>query len=298
MAPWTHDSGKDKNPSFAVKREHGDAFCNCFSCNYHGKLSDLVIDMQTRNKIDPQVKIKWSDAMALLDEDADESIVDLHHPDIEELLMSNANAMHEFPEWWLGSFNQWYEVPQVAKYVTEERGFDSAILSAHELRADSKQNRICFPVRDFRGKLMGLHGRAVNPAIEPRYRMYLQAGKNNPLVWYGEEWADPSRPLVIVEGPFDVLSVRRVYSNVVSPLFANPNFEKIKRMGDFFEQFTFFDHGKGGDAGRNKFTKANADKHILGHIMPPDGIKDPGACTVDELVDILSPHLQLDMLWA
>lgn len=293
LAKWKHDNGVNRSKTFAVKREHGDAFCNCFSCNYHGKLSDLIVDMQTLNKNDPQVKVNWLDALKIIEDDLEENPIDLDFPDFEETIMSNANSIHVYPEWWLGSFNQWYEVKDVANYILD-RGFEPEHISAHDIHADSTQRRVCFPVRDFMGRLVGLHGRAIDKDVDPRYRMYLQAGRNNPQIWYGEHWLDSDKPLLIVEGPFDVLSVRRVYHNVASPLFANPNEAKIRRMSDFYEQFTLFDHGKGGNAGREKYTKAIGGSHALTHLLPPEG-KDPGECSVQELVDALSPYLPLDV---
>ena len=126
------------------------------------------------------------------------------------------------------------------------RPVSPALAAALDLRADTAEGRVCFPVRDFQGVLRGLHGRAIAGGTSPRYRMYSQAGRNNPLIWLGEHWVDRTRPVVVVEGPFDLASVYRVYRNVASPLFANPPAEKILRMADALEQITFLDQRQGG----------------------------------------------------
>ena len=167
------------------------------------------------------------------------------------------------------------EIAWAKKYLAE-RAVTPASAEQLDLRADTDQRRICFPVRDFKRRLVGLHGRAVDAHTEPRYRMYLQAGKNNPIVWLGEDWVDLNQPIVVVEGPFDLASVKRVYDNVVSPLFVNPSFAKMKRMTDALEWVTLYDRGAGGDAGRDKVSKLLGHDHVITHLHPPKGRKDPG----------------------
>jgi hypothetical protein len=98
---------------------------------------------------------------------------------------------------------------------------------------------------------------------------------------------------VVVEGPFDLASVFRVYRNVVSPLFVNPSIAKLLRMADALEWFTLFDRGVGGDAGRAKIDKV-LSSHMIHHLQPLPGVKDPGAMSVDHLVEVLGPHVALD----
>jgi hypothetical protein len=113
--------------------------------------------------------------------------------------------------------------------------------------------------------------------------MYKQAGHKNPIAWLGESWVDLDKPIVVVEGPFDLTSVKRVYANVVSPLFANPSWDKIRRMSDALEWVTFLDRGAGGDAGRARITKALGKDHLIHHAHPPQGRKDPGECSAEEI---------------
>lgn len=292
LAPWRHDGGTDKHPAFAVKRQAGDAFTNCFACGWHGSMSDLVIEMQHLNKLDKAVDVKWSDALAMIDEAEAEDVVDLDFPDIEEMLFGEKPQLHQFPEWWLDSFPEWHTVGWAKDYLAK-RDVPAWVATRMDVRADTKQKRVCFPVRDFDGRLMGLHGRAVEDGVDPRYRMYLQGGRNNPILWLGESWIDRARPVVVVEGPFDTASVMRVYDNVASPLFVNPSHAKIMRMADALEQVTFFDRGKGGDLGREKYGQAIGKTHLLHHVVPPQGRKDPGACTPEEIAQILADCLAL-----
>gem|GEM_PF-1759917 len=297
LAPWRHESGEDKHPSFAVRQEPGDAFCNCFSCGYHGKQSDLVLDMRRLNKQSEQGSWPFGKALQLIAE-AEESFdgLDLDTPDIEELLFGpNAlgrTARHVFPEPWLESFPPWHSVAEASAYLAS-RGVSFASADMLQLRFDSSQRRICFPVRDFKQRLRGLHGRAIDAATAPRYRMYTWQGQNSPLIWLGESWVDLDRPIVVVEGPFDLLSVHRCYRNVVSPLFANPSLAKMRRMADALEWVTLFDRGKGGDLGRARVSRGMPGQ-LVQHLQPPAHRKDPGEMTLEEIKNLLGPAVELD----
>ena len=156
-----------------------------------------------------------------------------------------------------------------------------------DLRVDILEQRVCFPVRDFSGVLRGLHGRAIQKDVDLRYKMYLHNKKHNSIVWLGESWVDVDKPVVIVEGPFDLAAVLPVYKNVVSPLFATPSVSKIKRLGDAIEVFTFLDKGVGGDKGRELFTSHLKDS-VVTHIHPPESYKDPGEMSEVSLKTLFS----------
>jgi hypothetical protein len=288
---WRH-GGQDKHPSFAARIEAGDSFTNCFSCGYHGSQSDLVIEIGHLNKANPFGPLQLGEALQLiaLAEDADLDL-DLSAPDIEQMLFGEKPKPTAFPEAWLQSFPEAWESKAAREYLLS-RAIPEEISNALDLRYDPKQERVCFPVRDFNGVLRGLHGRALQAEHPMRYRMYTHKGANNPLIWLGEHWVDLDLPIVVVEGPFDLVSVMRVYRNVVTPLFASPSLEKLTRMQDALEWVTLLDNGTGGNIGRSRITKALA-KHLVTHLLPPAG-KDPGSMLVGELVQLLEPHLPLD----
>jgi len=286
LGPWRHTAGKSSPEVFGVKIESNDPQAHCFACGFHGTLGSLLQRMVGENKVSPKIEAKWGKALQLVSETESEFEIDFDTPGIEEVLAA-PKGLHEFPDWWLESFPPVMDSPACHAYLWEQRGVWPVVAQALDLRYDPKEHRVCFPVRDFKGRLVGLHGRAINESVEPRYRMYLFAKKNNPLAWLGESWVDLDKPIVVVEGPFDLASVRRVYRNVVTPLFANPSLDKIARMSDALEWITFLDRGAGGDAGRAKIDKALGADHVIHHLHPPKGRKDPGEMTVEELVATL-----------
>jgi hypothetical protein len=292
LGPWRHVGGKSSAEVFGVRHEAGDAFAHCWSCGWHGSLGELLTEMKHLNKTTPKIEVSWGPLYDAVDQSILDGDLDLDVPDIEEVMASRGENLHEFPQWWLDTFPPAMEIAWAKKYLAE-RAVTPASAEQLDLRADTDQRRICFPVRDFKHRLVGLHGRAVVAHTEPRYRMYLQAGKNNPIVWLGEDWVDLNRPIVVVEGPFDLASVKRVYDNVVSPLFVNPSFAKMKRMTDALEWVTLYDRGAGGDAGRDKVSKLLGHDHVITHLHPPKGRKDPGEMVEAELAELFGPVVQL-----
>ncbi|CAA2141445.1 hypothetical protein [Hyphomicrobium sp. ghe19] len=286
FGPWKHENGKSSDHVFGIRTTPGDAQANCFACGWHGTLSDIVLELRRLVKLNPLATPDFKTAGALALKAQEEFELELDTPDIEEMLFGPKKDLHVFPNWWLESFPLWQDVPFAVQYLAE-RNVSKETADFLQIRADSNEKRVCFPVHDFKQRLVGFHGRSVLEKTDLRYRMYLQSGKHNQVVWLGERWVDFEQPIVVVEGPFDLAAVLPVYKNVVSPLFANPSFEKLKRMAPAFEWITLYDRGKGGDAGREKVTEALGSDYLIHHLQPPDGVKDPGSMSPSEIYDTL-----------
>lgn len=294
LGPWRHEGGKSGSEVFGIKEETGDSFCHCFSCGWGGQQSELLTEIAYRDKGKPSGKTyNFKAAMQLIATAEEEFELDLDQPDVEELYLHGKGGLHVFDDWWVESYPLAKDVAFAVEFL-KSRNVPENLWDTLELRADTNQKRVCFPVKDFNNRYVGLHGRAIHADTEPRYRMYTYKGKNNPICWLGENLVDLTIPVVFGEGPFDMASIMRVWPNTVSPLFSNPSVEKLKRMGEALEIVTFFDRGTGGDLGRAKVDKVFGSDHIVSHCTPPSHRKDAGEMTEDELVDILSEHVPLD----
>lgn len=293
MAPWRHSNGTDSNPSFGVKIEPGQSFVNCFSCGMKGTPGELLIEINYHLQKDKHLKERYDleTAMAIVQDTMDELPSFSGVGSYDEDLFSNPKELIEFPEWWLDSFPPAITNKAAMKYLAE-RNVSETLAAALDLRVDTTEKRLCFPVRDFDGVLRGLHGRDMTGKSDLRYKMYTFAKYTNPVVWLGEHWVDFEKPIIVVEGPFDIASVQRVYRNVVSPLFANPSQEKLLRMNGAMEWVTFLDKGNAGDMGRQKIRKVLGDKYTVVDVIPP--IKDPGAMTEADLRKLLDPVMDLE----
>lgn len=297
LGPWKHKDGKSADDVFGVKVGTGDPFCNCFACGFHGTMGDLLVEIKYRDKMSPSPKTyNFKRCQEIVNEAMDEFELHLDTPDVEEMFIHGVGKKNKmvFDKWWIKSFPAASEVDWAMDYLVNTRDVPAPLIAQCDIRVDTEQRRVCFPVRDFEGVYRGFHGRAVFDDVEPRYRMYTYKGSNNPVVWLGENHIDPSQPIVIAEGPFDYTSALRVYSNVCCPLFANPNVEKLKRMGHCLEWVTLLDQGTGGDIGRERIEFYMGKDHIIKHAHLPEHRKDAGACTRDEIAEVLGDFVKIE----
>ena len=134
----------------------------------------------------------------------------------------------------------------------ETRSVTAQIAQALNICWDDYRKRIVFPIRDFKGRLRGLHGRTVHDHVEPVYRMYPYENKTNPHVWLGEPWVDFEKPVLMVESVFDLARAYPVYPNIVSPLRASLSKVQLERMKGARTVITLFDGDKAGIIDWNK----------------------------------------------
>ena len=154
--------------------------------------------------------------------------------DVPEYLKIKAQISHKpvfLPEYILGA---WSDPPKSLL----DAGFSEKILREHEVGVDKQRNRIVFPVRDFSGRLAAINGRAMEPWMLPRYKVYdsRRGGELEGLVekyvpdnrrqLYGYHTVYPERffrserdcpPLCIVEGYKACLWMRQLgFSHTVA----------------------------------------------------------------------------------
>lgn len=284
LAPWRHSSGRDAHPSFAVKvRPGGESSFNCYACE-SGDLLRLVELLAGHGAEAPRYRLR--DALRLL---ADEEVggVSLSVDDYEEERRARADAV--FPESWLDAFPPAATDPRALRYLSERR-LTEAVIRQLDVRVDVDRRRVCFPIRNWTGGLVGLRGRSMSGG-GPRYYDYACGGQRNPLPWLGEHWLSHDEPVLMVESVFDVASVLRVYPNTAAPLSVGIGRDKARRMSWAAEVVTLFDGDQGGDKGRAAVDRYLRDS-LCTHVHCPPG-RDPGDLRAAELRELLAPHLLL-----
>lgn len=294
LGPWNHEDGKSSPGVFGIRCEPGDSFTNCFACGWHGTQRDLILTIRTKRKNAPTERnIDLAAAVQLVAQAEEQTSYLNTNPNLDEILFGGAavKELLPFPETMLKGLPAISDAKMGVAYV-ESRGMHLPTLAQMDVRFDPFRKRVVWPVRDFKGRLMGLHGRSIIKGVEPRYKMYpfkQPDGSNwtNAKVWLGEHWVDLLKPIIVVEGPVDLARVRRFYANTVCPLFATPSVEKLKRMADAPEWWTFLDRGTGGTIGRKRIENLFKDTMVVGHLIPPEHRKDPGEMTDGEILDIL-----------
>jgi len=291
FAPWKHDDGKDAHPSFGVKSSKTKkSIYKCFSCGQGGDLQDLILDLGIELKKDSTGGYHLGKALQLVASEFDNLEFDPNIPEYGE--NKKPNEFVEYPDSWLQSFQKVNYKSGVGDYL-KNRGVSEELALEFDLRYDPFQKRVCFPFRDFKGRLAGIQGRALEPSNPLRYYFYDYAKHKNMHVWLGEHHVNFDKPLVLVEGPFDYASVYRVYKNVAASFSAGINKDKVRRMSDASCIITFYDYGHGGDQARKRIHEVMQGVTPVIDLVPPDDDLDAGAMPEDMVREYLNEHVKL-----
>ena len=287
LAAWDHEHGTDSTPSFGLKQGPGESRCYCFACGFAGGQTMLIF--QLRDRLRGQVHsidIKSAMTMIVKVEDGAE---DLALVEWKEGLRVEPDR--PFDENWLDGFEPAYRNGQVHPYLLK-RDVPYAVAAAWDLRYMVGEERVCFPVRNWAGELVGLHGRAVLDIVEPTYRVIKYRSMKNPLAWLGEDKVDTGKPVVFAESVFDLARVYQVYRNVMCPLSAGMSKAKIVRVSRCLEGIvTYFDDDQAGNVARRKVGQILHDRPLT-HLIPEG--QDPGEMTPQRVAKQLEGLVDLD----
>lgn len=289
LGPWRH-GGKDKHASFAIKAsDQKKSICKCLSCGFGGDLRDLTLKIQEFQRRSPEIGYNLGGAMQLIANEFAELDFDMSSiPDYEEPV---AKAEVVFPESWLASFHLLEKFPEAMAYV-RSRGLTVQMARDLELRYDPIQKRVGFPFRDFKGRLMGMQGRSLDPNEELRYFQYGYQNHRNMHCWMGENKLDLDRPVVVTEGPFDAAKIMKHYPNVAASFTTGLSVDKIKRLSDSTELVTFYDYGNGGNAARSRIREVLKGMPIV-DIIPSEEDDDAGNMLDSRIREELGRYVNL-----
>lgn len=286
FAPWTHAGGSDRSPSFGVSKDAPARrqVYTCFSCGEVGLFEALPFNVRERfRQVRKHGTYKFGKALEVMVADEDDEF-DLEFPDYDDD-SPDPTVVIPWPEYYLDSFKSVFAFEEAMDYL-QTRQVNRTVVRDMDLRYDTQRKRVCFPLRDYDGRLTGLHGRAINDH-PMKYYAYGFQDRRNPLPWLGEATVDFDQTVLLVESVFDLASVRRVYENSMCALSVGLSEEKIKRIDNAVHIVTFFDHGTGGDRARQTLTKYLKTPHK--HVTPATG--DPGDMSEAEVTGYLHPFM-------
>lgn len=139
----------DHKPSFSMSIEPGkEGLYHCWSCQASGNLA-----MFLRKK-------------GLASEAIDRVVRELPIP-VRKKRYKQPNEDPVLPESVLGAFHS-------CPTTMLDAGFSMQLLEAHNIGFDSQRHRVTFPLRNVRGDLIGISGRAAYEEMEPRYLIYTE----------------------------------------------------------------------------------------------------------------------------
>jgi DNA primase len=292
LAPYKHKSGKDTNPSFGISLETG--MFNCFACE-SGSLESLVQALELYASQTPHMEAKYNfpaarEALAGIESDLFPLPEYTEFPD-------KKYVFEEWPEYFIEQFPLWTSSSLAVQYLANrDQPVDPVVACKMDLRYDAQWQRIVCPYRTVNGKLAGARGRAIYSTSPMKHHEYLWNKVSNAnIVLYNEpalEWAaETGKPIVVVEGQFDCMSVLRVYPGVVAGLTAKMSLPKMAKLQNVPGVVVLMDRDAAGEAAWPRYRKYLEGKVQLGRVEVPAPYKDPGEMPVEVLQDVLGDLL-------
>lgn len=270
FAPYLHEKGTDRHPSFLVKIEPDGKSCyHCFSCGSRGTFLGLLYDLQRYGKdVDGELieTIRVS-------EKQDPVQMGIRRKSIFSKEFLIGVKKHEEEVWDESEYEPY--AGKTHKYIIE-RGVSLEMCRTWEIGYDPSMRRVTFPVRRMGDKaLVGCVGRTIDAGVEPTYYTYFNFKKGSFL--YGEHFLKaegepvlgdvmgydlPAQDAtIIVEGMMDVLKLYSIgYDNVVGVMTSEVSERqrrKLKKVGR--DVYLMLDWDRAGMIGR-----ANAAPHLVG----------------------------------
>lgn len=249
FAPFRHDGGSDRRPSFYVRVGNGgpSPFI-CFACHVRGDdirkitwrldeeartagrpITDFVPDPEglRRFMVEAALAVDVSRLIGTYDgKDPVQAGAD-HLNGFEPT--GTASASDQALAYIRDHYDELFE-RAIPKYVFN-RGLLQQTAEKWGIRLDRQWNRAVLPVRNRAGDLVGVTGRALDPRAEPKYLHYPGLRKSRYL--YGENLVDPARgAIIVVEGFFDVLSLWQQGYNSVSIMGSFPSRVQVQTAID------------------------------------------------------------------
>jgi 5S rRNA maturation endonuclease (ribonuclease M5) len=290
LGAWNHENGVDAHPSMYISvSDINKSKVKCWSCGFHGDLMDLAMAVAENTRLHKDPRYQLAAAMELIANEYDE-VAEAGIPEYKEGKDIYTPTEVIYPDSWLDSFQGWGLFEDAIAYLNK-RGVPLFLADKMDLRFDPFERRVVFPFRNFNGRLMGAQGRAIDEDNTLRYMFYKYGDTYNMHPWLGEHHVDLDKPVVLVEGPFDYASVRRVYDNVLASFSCGIGYQKIHRLQDAAQIITLYDAGKGGNSARNTIEKYHKGEII--HIVPNSADIDAGAMTLPQIRGVLNEHVTL-----
>jgi DNA primase len=284
FAKTRHSKGVDKHPSFGVKiAPNALSRFHCFSCGSSGELMDIILLLKEELKYDFE-NLHIHKALEMLAVEDDEAQVNeiIFDDDIKD----QHTKVVPFSDDFVDSFMSVTKFKLGIDYL-EGRGITMSLIKEMDIRYDALMERIILPIRDWEGRVVGMHGRHITGDYNNPYYVYKEKDKCNPIVWYGEDKINPNEPVVLVESVFDRLKIYPFYTNVLCSLTCGLSKEKVERINILNPFITIADSGKGGKAWLKALTKYLPD-HELTHVnIDQYGVGDPGELSNKQVKSLL-----------
>jgi len=277
MAPWLHERGVDKRPSFGVSiNDRGHSKYNCFSCKIGGHDLKMLVWQweELSGKKLPEEMWDWLFTTEILE--LDESEDDPFAPE------ACAPAHDTLPESFWTPF-----AGSVPRYLLN-RGISLDTARTWGLGHDKARKRLMFPIRNENGELVGMMGRKTSSAVPgPKYVTLSGVKKGRYL--YGENLIVRGDSVILVEGTMDVLHVWENGQPDVRGIFGSTlTKEQALTLVRWGKDVVFFlDNDIAGIKGTLKGIKLLEGRVPVWAVKYPEDKKEPTDFDASELMVVL-----------
>jgi hypothetical protein len=303
FAQWDHSGGTDKNPSFHVAADDtGHSGYKCKTCHAVGDLRQLLWRLSLKSgrdlsalasfveqydTISPEKVAKMMEKLPYEREEPKEIAGIVVHAELGRDGAGEEVELPALPESTLDAFRV---IPDdVMAYLTKKRGLSLATIKTWELGWHPGARRISIPIRDLKGRLVAVSGRAFDPGVKPKFMH--SKGFQRDYYLYGEHLCQTGGVGFLVEGFFDAIALwQRGYRNPLCFMGSGLSKFQVVKVVKLCERAVIVPDGdKPGYEIADRVYKAlqpHLWKTIPAHV--PEG-KDPDELTEAELEEILGP---------
>lgn len=302
LASTRHAKGVDNHPSFGISISPNDSsMYNCFTCHAKG---DLLYLLRRLGKITGKNYASLAQYLQMHNQPSLQSLEERRAlqasyakqgpREIGGQMMQLPSSIIRpppepvyLPEYILSEI----EMPtgEVASYLRgPKRRLTNKTVDSWGLGWQPKSKRIAIPVRDLKGRLVGITSRAFFDWQKPRFLH--SKGFQRDLYLFGEHKIESGQPGYLVEGHFDAIYLcQQGYRNAVAVMGTSLSPYQVEKLVSNFSQITIVPDGdKAGDEASESWRKILSPRIHTTLCKMPEG-KDPDNLTDEEMVDIIGP---------
>ncbi len=231
LAPWTHEKGYDKSPSFAIRCDPmGPSHYACQACHHKGSMSGLFFKMYgfTKNQQfqDLGREVEQLEIAGFAQNLPDWDEAEHKDQEIKRTLLDKGVEYQKYP---LAIFHK-----EPLDYMLS-RGIRFSTVMRMGLRYHYREDRVMFPVIDRNNELRGFSGRAMYDKAPMKAKDFSGLNKvelflNEHRVWQLQR-KGKIKFVICVEGLIDVAAVIQAgYENVLGFLGAEMTKAKLEKL--------------------------------------------------------------------
>ena len=295
LAQWRHQGGIDSHPSFGVKiNDEGESIWSCFGCTDGGSpIPDLFVAIRNCSGSYPREAAEFYSQVEVLentDQDNEkfpEIVGTMWRDERESLCPVHGDVLSMFP---LISPSS-----RLAAATLKRRGVSLDVALQFGVRVWPAKKSFVFPYTDSLGRVMFLRARrwdqekvvfAITPEMLDVEGSWSWEDSGS---WFGLGLVDPSLPMLVVEGEYDVLRLSELGAiNVVGAGGSNPTKAQMSSLSSR-TIFLGWDSDESGDKALKKSSEKLKDRAALWVVRwSTVGRKDGGALkSTQELEEVM-----------